>query len=80
VYHCLPAGADAPELSLHQFIVLDTQYMAYKHWHSNVGKREEKWPPTEEEMLKILARDDKKDDERICTEHSFTDFRASSRS
>ncbi|KAI9523592.1 hypothetical protein NQZ68_026534 [Dissostichus eleginoides] len=46
----------------------------------NVGKREEKWPPTEEEMLKILARDDKKDDERICTEHSFTDFTASSRS
>ncbi|KAK5928289.1 hypothetical protein CgunFtcFv8_013363 [Champsocephalus gunnari] len=46
----------------------------------NVGKREEKWPPIEEEMLKILARNDKKDDERICTEHSFTDFRASSRS
>lgn len=38
-------------------------------------KREEKKPPTEEEMLKILAGADKKDYERICAEYNFTDFR-----
>lgn len=38
-------------------------------------KKEEKRPPTEEEMLKILAGADKKDYERICAEHGFTDFR-----
>lgn len=42
---------------------------------SSVEKREEKRPPTEEEMLKILAGADKKDYERICAEHGFTDFR-----
>lgn len=38
-------------------------------------KKEEKKPPTEEEMLKILAGADKKDYERICAEYGFTDFR-----
>ena len=38
-------------------------------------KREEKKPPTEEEMLKILEGADRKDYERICAEHGFTDFR-----
>lgn len=38
-------------------------------------KREERKPPTEEEMLKILAGADKKDYERICAENGFTDFR-----
>ena len=42
---------------------------------SSVEKREEKKPPTEEEMLKILAGADKRDYERICAEHGFTDFR-----
>lgn len=42
---------------------------------SSVEKREERKPPTEEEMLKILAGADKKDYERICAEHGFTDFR-----
>uniref|UniRef100_A0A8D3A9S6 Immunoglobulin superfamily member 22 n=1 Tax=Scophthalmus maximus TaxID=52904 RepID=A0A8D3A9S6_SCOMX len=40
-----------------------------------VGKREERKPPTEEEMLTILAGADRKDYERICAEHGFTDFR-----
>lgn len=38
-------------------------------------RRAEKKPPTEEEMLKILAGADKKDYERICAEYGFTDFR-----
>lgn len=38
-------------------------------------KREERKPPTEEEMLKILAGAEKKDYERICAEYGFTDFR-----
>lgn len=42
---------------------------------SSVEKREEKRPSTEEEVLKILAGADKKDHERICAEHCFTDFR-----
>lgn len=43
---------------------------------SSVEKRgEKKKPPTEEEMLKILAGADKKDYERICAEYGFTDFR-----
>lgn len=42
---------------------------------SSVERREEKKPPTEEEMLKILSGADKKDYERICAEHGFTDFR-----
>lgn len=41
----------------------------------SVEKREERRPPTEEEMLKILAGADRKDYERICAEHGFTDFR-----
>ncbi|XP_056138393.1 immunoglobulin superfamily member 22-like [Lampris incognitus] len=41
----------------------------------SVEKKEEKRPPTEEEMLKILSAADKKDYERICAEHGFTDFR-----
>nr|XP_046251316.1 immunoglobulin superfamily member 22-like [Scatophagus argus] len=41
----------------------------------SVEKREGKRPPTEEQMLKILAGADKKDYERICAEHGFTDFR-----
>ncbi|KAI3371505.1 hypothetical protein L3Q82_024091 [Scortum barcoo] len=45
------------------------------HCQISVEKREEKRPPTEEEMLKILAGADKKDYERICAEHGFTDFR-----
>lgn len=43
--------------------------------YSSVEKREERKPPTEEEMLKILAGADKKDYERICAEYGFTDFR-----
>lgn len=43
---------------------------------SSVDKRrEEKKPPTEEEILKILAGADKKDYERICAESGFSDFR-----
>lgn len=41
----------------------------------SVEKREEKKPPTEEEMLKILSGAEKKDYERICAEYGFTDFR-----
>lgn len=40
----------------------------------SIEKREKK-PPTEEEMLKILAGADKRDYERICAEYGFTDFR-----
>uniref|UniRef100_W5M1J2 Immunoglobulin superfamily member 22 n=1 Tax=Lepisosteus oculatus TaxID=7918 RepID=W5M1J2_LEPOC len=38
-------------------------------------KKEEKRHITEEEMLKILSGAEKKDYERICAEHGFTDFR-----
>uniref|UniRef100_A0A3B3R4Y6 Immunoglobulin superfamily member 22 n=1 Tax=Paramormyrops kingsleyae TaxID=1676925 RepID=A0A3B3R4Y6_9TELE len=42
---------------------------------STPAPKEEKKPITEEEMLKILSGADKKDYERICAEHGFTDFR-----
>lgn len=42
---------------------------------SSVEERVEKRPPTEEEVLKILAGADKRNYERICAEHGFTDFR-----
>ena len=40
-----------------------------------MGRREGRKPPTEEEMLKILSGAEKKDYEKICAEHGFTDFR-----
>ena len=42
---------------------------------SSDKKRQEKTPPTEEEMLKILDGADNKDYERICSEYGSTDFR-----
>ncbi|KAG7268663.1 hypothetical protein CRUP_018374, partial [Coryphaenoides rupestris] len=42
----------------------------------SVERREERRrPPTEEEMLRILSGADKKDYEKLCAEHGFTDFR-----
>ncbi|XP_033823481.2 immunoglobulin superfamily member 22-like [Periophthalmus magnuspinnatus] len=76
VYRCVAANVHGEAIYSVSLIVtenpaLDLKKMLKKR---SVEKREKK-PPTEEEMLKILSGAEKKDYERICAEHGFTDFR-----
>lgn len=76
VKHTVHVYTHAPGIKMH----VDTHARLCTRLRSlslcrSVEKREEKRPPTEEEMLKILAGADKKDYERICAENGFTDFR-----
>ncbi|XP_028440258.1 immunoglobulin superfamily member 22 isoform X1 [Perca flavescens] len=77
VYKCIASNKHGEatysiSLTVTENPALDFKKMLKKR---SVEKREEKRPPTEEEMLKILGGADKKDYERICAEHGFTDFR-----
>ncbi|KAK7891736.1 hypothetical protein WMY93_023699 [Mugilogobius chulae] len=77
VYKCIASNVHGEAIYSVSLIVtenpaLDLKKMLKKR---SIEKREEKKPPTEEEMLKILSGADKKDYERICAEHGFTDFR-----
>lgn len=77
VYRCVASNVHGQAICSVSLIVaenpaLDLKKMLKKR---SVEKREERKPPTEEEMLKILSGAEKKDYERICAEYGFTDFR-----
>lgn len=44
-------------------------------YRSTPALKEERKIPTEKEMWEILMKVEKKDYEKICMEHGFTDFR-----
>ncbi|XP_042352847.1 immunoglobulin superfamily member 22-like [Plectropomus leopardus] len=77
VYKCIASNNHGEATYSVSLIVTENPALDFKKMlkKRSVEKREEKRPPTEEEMLKILAGADKKDYERICAEHGFTDFR-----
>ncbi|XP_071751221.2 immunoglobulin superfamily member 22-like [Centroberyx gerrardi] len=77
VYKCIASNEHGDAIYSISLIVTENPAMDFKKMlkKRSVEKREEKKPPTEEEMLKILSGADKKDYERICAEHGFTDFR-----
>ncbi|XP_037623781.1 immunoglobulin superfamily member 22-like [Sebastes umbrosus] len=77
VYKCVASNEHGEATYSISLIVTENPALDFKKMLKKrcVGKRAEKRPPTEEEMLKILAGADKKDYEKICAEHGFTDFR-----
>ncbi|XP_047452409.1 immunoglobulin superfamily member 22-like isoform X2 [Mugil cephalus] len=76
VYKCIASNKHGEATFSVSLVVTENPAMDFKKKLKKcVEKREEKKPPTEEEMLKILAGADKRDYERICAENSFTDFR-----
>ncbi|XP_031419296.1 immunoglobulin superfamily member 22-like [Clupea harengus] len=79
VYKCVASNDHGDAVYAVSLVVTESKSMDFKKMlkKRNVQplKREEKKPPTEEEMLKILEGADRKDYERICAEHGFTDFR-----
>ncbi|KAM7396477.1 hypothetical protein PAMP_019513 [Pampus punctatissimus] len=77
VYKCISSNHHGEAIYSISLVVTENPALDFKKMlrKRGVEKREEKKPPTEEEMLKILSGADKKDYERICTEHGFTDFR-----
>ncbi|KAM6960723.1 immunoglobulin superfamily member 22-like [Aplochiton taeniatus] len=79
VYRCVVSNDHGEAIYSVSLVVTENPAMDFKKVLKKrsvpVAKREEKKPPTEEEMLKILSGADKKDYERICAEHGFTDFR-----
>ncbi|XP_053175920.1 immunoglobulin superfamily member 22-like [Scomber japonicus] len=77
VYKCITSNQHGEAIYSVSLIVTENPALDFKKMlkKRSVEKREERKPPTEEEMLKILAGADKKDYERICAEHGFTDFR-----
>ncbi|KAF7702244.1 immunoglobulin superfamily member 22-like [Silurus meridionalis] len=76
VYKCIASNNHGDAIVSFSLIVTENPALDFKKKlkKRSVEKREKK-PPTEEEMLKILAGADKKDYERICAEYGFTDFR-----
>ncbi|KAL2093519.1 hypothetical protein ACEWY4_010831 [Coilia grayii] len=78
-YKCVASNEHGDAVYAVSLVVTENPAMDFKKMlkKRNVQalKKEEKKPPTEEEMLKILSGADKKDYERICAEHGFTDFR-----
>ncbi|XP_026775232.3 immunoglobulin superfamily member 22 [Pangasianodon hypophthalmus] len=76
VYKCIASNDHGDAIYSISLIVTENPALDFKKKlkKRSVEKREKK-PPTEEEMLKILAGADKKDYERICAEYGFTDFR-----
>lgn len=77
VYKCVASNTHGEAIYSISLIVTENPALDFKKKLKKrcVEKREERKPPTEEEMLKILAGADKKDYERICAEYGFTDFR-----
>lgn len=79
VYRCIASNDHGETIYSISLIVTENPAMDFKKMLKKravpAGRREERKPPTEEEMLKILSGADKKDYERICAEHGFTDFR-----
>ncbi|KAJ8390911.1 hypothetical protein AAFF_G00098310 [Aldrovandia affinis] len=79
VYKCIVSNDHGDAIYSVSLVVTENPAMDFKKMlkKRNVPatKKEEKRPITEEEMLKILSGAEKKDYERICAEHGFTDFR-----
>ncbi|XP_036390385.1 immunoglobulin superfamily member 22-like [Megalops cyprinoides] len=79
VYKCIVSNDHGDAIYSMSLIVTENPAMDFKKMLKKRSvpavKKEEKRPITEEEMLKILSGADKKDYERICAEHGFTDFR-----
>ncbi|KAI1903990.1 hypothetical protein AGOR_G00001080 [Albula goreensis] len=79
VYKCVVSNNHGDAIYSMSLIVAENPAMDFKKMLKKRGvpapKKEEKRPITEEEMLKILSGAQKKDYERICAEHGFTDFR-----
>ncbi|KAM3869988.1 immunoglobulin superfamily member 22-like [Diretmus argenteus] len=78
VYKCTASNQHGDATYSVSLVVTENPAMDFKKLlkkRSVAKKEEKKKPPTEEEMLKILSGADKKDYERICAEHGFTDFR-----
>ncbi|XP_046907454.1 immunoglobulin superfamily member 22-like isoform X1 [Hypomesus transpacificus] len=79
VYKCIASNEHGHSIYSISLIVTDNPAMDFKKMLKKrsvpVGRREGRKPPTEEEMLKILSGAEKKDYEKICAEHGFTDFR-----
>ncbi|XP_062402492.1 immunoglobulin superfamily member 22-like [Sardina pilchardus] len=81
VYKCVAANDHGDAVYAVSLVVTESkrESMDFKKMlkkrNVQTQRREGRRPPTEEEMLKILAGADKKDYERICAEHGFTDFR-----
>ncbi|XP_071359708.1 immunoglobulin superfamily member 22-like isoform X3 [Trachinotus anak] len=77
VYKCIASNKHGEATYSISLIVTENPALDFKKMlkKRSVEKRQEKKPPTEEEMLKILAGADKKDYEKICAEYGFTDFR-----
>ncbi|XP_066557228.1 immunoglobulin superfamily member 22-like [Amia ocellicauda] len=78
-YKCIVSNDHGDSIYTVSLIIAENQQLDFKKMLKKRGvpapKKEEKRPITEEEMLKILSGADKKDYERICAEHGFTDFR-----
>ncbi|XP_061772633.1 immunoglobulin superfamily member 22-like [Nerophis ophidion] len=77
VYKCIASNDHGEAIYSISLIVTENPALDFKKQlkKCSVEKREEKKPPTEEEMLKILSGAEKKDYERICAQYGFTDFR-----
>ncbi|XP_026166579.1 immunoglobulin superfamily member 22-like [Mastacembelus armatus] len=77
VYKCIACNKHGEATYAISLVVTENPALDFKKMlkKRSAGKRKETKPPTEEEMLKILAGADKKDYERICAEYGFTDFR-----
>nr|XP_033491616.1 immunoglobulin superfamily member 22-like isoform X1 [Epinephelus lanceolatus] len=76
VYKCVASNNHGDATYSVSLIVTENPALDFKKMLKKCSvEKKEKRPPTEEEMLKILAGADKKDYERICAEHGFTDFR-----
>nr|XP_057932598.1 immunoglobulin superfamily member 22-like [Doryrhamphus excisus] len=77
VYKCIASNEHGEAIYSISLIVTENPALDFIRMlkKCSVEKREEKKPPTEEEMLKILSGAEKKDYERICAEYGFTDFR-----
>ncbi|KAL7858382.1 hypothetical protein AOLI_G00184840 [Acnodon oligacanthus] len=76
VYKCIASNNHGEAIYSISLVVTENPALDFKKKlkKRSVEKQQRK-PPTEEEMLKILSGADKKDYERICAEYGFTDFR-----
>ncbi|XP_005990539.1 immunoglobulin superfamily member 22 [Latimeria chalumnae] len=76
-YKCYASNVHGDSIYTVSLVVTESQQMDFKKMLKKrpVPKVEKKKVITEEEMLEILSKADKKDYERICVEYGFTDFR-----
>ncbi|XP_030646476.1 immunoglobulin superfamily member 22-like [Chanos chanos] len=76
VYQCIASNDHGDVIYSVSLIIAENPTMDFKKiLRKRIAASKKEKPPTEEEMLRILSGADKKDYERICAEHGFTDFR-----